>query len=133
MIAYSEGGSSGSCSTIRRTSRRPSSTRSIERSEVRGQRNPRQARPESLFVFSVIFCGNFGDAVNRRDAIYAERLRAFFLCVYRQKKVPVCSANWRARAAARCERRLTIEAGQYRLSVALAPSGARVESVELDL
>jgi hypothetical protein len=31
------------------------------------------------------------------------------------------------------EYRLTIEAGQYRLSVALAPSGARVESVELDL
>ena len=31
------------------------------------------------------------------------------------------------------EYRLTIEAGQYRLSVDLAPSGARVESVELDL
>jgi hypothetical protein len=31
------------------------------------------------------------------------------------------------------EYRLTIVAGQYRLSVALAPSGARVESVELDL
>jgi hypothetical protein len=31
------------------------------------------------------------------------------------------------------EYRLTIAAGQYQLSVALAPSGARVESVELDL
>ena len=31
------------------------------------------------------------------------------------------------------EYRLEIEAGQYRLAVALAPSGARVESVELDL